>query len=84
MIAAFAVLGLVVDDAVFNLNFADAEVALEVGHVVVGVPQAEFHVGEQRQIGGDLAAIGDGQLPDFQVFAGWDEVAGAGVDALVG
>ncbi len=51
VIAAFTVFGLVVDHAVFNLNFPDAEVPLEVGHVVVGIPQAELYEGKQRQIG---------------------------------
>ncbi len=50
VIAALAVLGLVIDDAVDHFHFADIEVALEVCGVVLGVPQAEFDAGED----GDL------------------------------
>ena len=49
MVAALAVLGLVIDDAVFHLHLAGVEVALEVGGVVLRIPQAELDGGE----GGD-------------------------------
>ena len=47
MVAALPVLGLVVDGAALYLHFAGGEVALEVGGVVLGVPQAELHEAEQ-------------------------------------
>ena len=42
VIAALAVLGLVVDDPVDDLDLADVEIALVVGGVVPGIPQAEL------------------------------------------
>ena len=42
VVAPLAVLGLVVDHAVLDLDLAGREVALVVGRVVVGVPQAEL------------------------------------------
>ncbi len=42
MIAPLAVLGLVVDHAVFYFDFAGVEISLEIGGVIVGVPQAEL------------------------------------------
>ena len=38
VIAALAILSLVIDDAVLDLDLADVEIALEVGGVVLGVP----------------------------------------------
>ena len=43
MVAALAILGLVIDDLVLDLDLAGGEVALVIGGVVVGFPQAEFH-----------------------------------------
>ena len=48
MIAALAVLGLVIDHAVFHLHLAGVEVALEVGGVVLRVPQAELDARESE------------------------------------
>jgi hypothetical protein len=42
VVAPLAVLGLVVDDAVLDLDLADREVALEVRRVVQRVPEAEL------------------------------------------
>lgn len=49
MSAALAVLGFVVDLRTLDLNFADAEVSLEVGHIVHGVPEAELYKRSQSQ-----------------------------------
>ena len=49
MIAALAVLGLVVDDAVLDFDLAGIEVALEVGGVVLRIPQAELDAGENAE-----------------------------------
>ena len=43
VVAALAVLCLVIDCGSVDLNFACAEVALEVRHVVHGVPETEFY-----------------------------------------
>ena len=43
VVAALAVLCLVINGRSVDLNFACAEVALEVRHVVHGVPETEFY-----------------------------------------
>ena len=50
VIAALAVLGLMVYGAALDLHLAGGEVALEVGGVVLSVPQAELHEAEQGNI----------------------------------
>jgi hypothetical protein len=47
VVATLPVLRLVIDDAVVHLDLADREVALEVGGIVAGVPQAELDRAEQ-------------------------------------
>ena len=47
VVAAFAVFGFVVNRAAFHFHFPNAVVALEVGHIVKSIPQAEFHKREQ-------------------------------------
>ena len=42
MIAALPVLRLVIDDFVFDLHLPDAEIALEIGGIVLGIPEAEL------------------------------------------
>ena len=60
VVAALAVFRLVIDDAVFHFHLAGVEVALEVGGVVLRVPQAELDAGE----GGEFALwLGGGWSP---------------------
>ncbi len=49
VVAPFPVFGFVVEDAIFNFHLADVEVALVVGGVVPGVPQAKFNGGEEGE-----------------------------------
>ncbi len=84
VIAALAVLRLVVDYAILDFDLADVQIALVVGRVVVGVPQAELDQREDRQVGGLIALVGECELPDFQIFAQRHEVARAGANALIG
>ena len=49
VIAALAVLGFVIDDAVFHFHLAGVEVALEVGGVVLGIPQTELDARRRRR-----------------------------------
>ncbi len=65
VIAPLSVLGLVVDDALHHFHFADVEVALEVGCVVLCIPERELDGGEEVQRRGRVAVIGDGRLPHF-------------------
>ena len=83
VIAALAVFGLVVDHAVFDFDLAGVEVALEVGGIVLRIPQAELDAGENRKLGGLWAAIRHRQLPDFEILIERHEVAGARFNAGV-
>ncbi|MNW62681.1 hypothetical protein D3C74_408260 [compost metagenome] len=56
MVSALAVLGFVIDYGVLDLHFAGAEVALEVGHIVLGIPETEF--GKREQLHGFLRRAG--------------------------
>ena len=47
MIAAFLILGLVEDGRAFDLYFAGVEVSLEVGGVILCIPQTPLDEGEQ-------------------------------------
>ena len=58
MIAALAIFGLVINDAVHDLDLAGAEVALEIGGVVLRVPQAELDAGKNRELRRLLAVVG--------------------------
>ena len=49
MSAALAVLGFVVDLRTLDLDFADAEVSLEVCHIVHGIPETELYERSQSQ-----------------------------------
>ena len=69
VIAALTVLGLVVDDAVLDLDFTGGEVALEVQHIVRGIPQAELHEGGQDDILGSVGLIGQGDLVHLGIHA---------------
>ena len=78
MVAALAVLGHVVDDAVLDVDLAGGQVALEVRRVVLGVPQAELDRAEQRQAGGVGPVVGDPRPPDLERLARRHEVEGLG------
>ena len=71
MIAAFPVFGLVVDGgaAVFKLHFRQRVVALEVGGVVLRVPQAEFDEAVQGNLFRGGGFVGQRQPGDFRRIA---------------
>ena len=98
VVAALAVLGLVVDGGADDLHLADGEVALEVGHVVVGVPQAPLDEGEEGEVlfligliaeldAGDLGGVAQrhhgGLLADQTVALAGDDGVAQAVTALV-
>ncbi len=78
MIPALTVLGLVVNHAAFHFHFANRIITLEVGGVVVGIPQAKFNCRENRQVRRFRAVVDESQFPDFEAFTQWDEVTGVG------
>ncbi len=49
MVAAFPVLGLVVNGRAHHFHLAGGEIALEIQRVVIGVPQAPFQEGEKLE-----------------------------------
>ena len=61
VIPALAVLGLVIDGVGLQLHLANGEIALKIGAVVHGVPQAELRIGKQRHCAGRITLVGDGQ-----------------------
>ncbi len=82
MVAALAVLGLVVDDAVLDLDLAGVEVALEVGLVVPGVPQAELDAEKIERSAAVSRWLVMRQLPDLQVGVQRHEIERFGLDAV--
>ena len=81
VVAALAVLGHVVDDAVLDVDLAGGQVALEVRGVVLGVPQAELDGAEQRQARARRPLVGDPRPPHLERLAGRHEVQRLGADA---
>ena len=73
-----------VDDMPFHLDLAHAEVALKVGGIVVGIPQAKLNTGEDREADRFVPPVGQRQLPDLQVLTQRDEIAGLGGNPLEG
>jgi len=69
VVAALPVLGLVVDDAVGDLDFAGGVVALVIGGVVLRVPEGELDGREDGDLGRVFPVVGDRQPPDLKRLA---------------
>ena len=82
VIAALAVFGLVVDDPVHDFDLAGAEIALEVGRVVLSVPETELDAGKERKLGGLGAPVRHREFPDFQRFTERHEISGLRLDLV--
>ena len=78
VVAALAVLGLVVDDAALYLYLTGGVVALEVGAVVHGIPQAELHIAEQIQLLDNGAAVAHCHPVQLTGIPLWGRTAPAG------
>jgi len=63
----------------FNLHLADGVVALEVGGVVVGVPQTKLDGREQAQVGAGATLVGESHFPDFEIVIERDKSSGADI-----
>src|SRR5450759_4526029 len=83
MVAPLPVLGLVVDDAVLHLHLADGVVALEVGGVVLGVPEAELDGAEEGELRRLSPFVRYPDPPDLHGLPAGDEVERFRADALV-
>ena len=67
MIAPLAVFALMIDATAFHLNFTDGVVALEVAHVVHGVPKAELDRGEEVDLLDGIALVRECHPREFAV-----------------
>ena len=65
VIAALAVFRLVVNCGTVNLYLTGGKITLEVRHVIHGVPEAEFHVGENGERLWRAAVVGECELVDL-------------------
>ena len=83
VVAALTVLGLMVDDARLYFHFAGGEVALEVGAVVDGVPQAELHIAEHVQLLCGVCLVLQGQAVQLTGIAFWHEQLLRSADAVL-
>ena len=72
-----------VDRGSVDLNFAGAEITLEVGHVIHGIPQAEFHIGKQGEILFLIGFIGQCQFIYFTRSAHRDKIGEDGGNAVL-
>ena len=80
VVAPLAVLRLVVDDAILDLDLAYRVVALEVGVVFERLPQAELDRAEERHLRRRGPLVRDAHPPDLEVLAERHEVARLGPD----
>jgi len=62
VVAALTVLSLVIDGAADDLDFADGEVSLEVGHIIISVPQTELNEAEELDLLCSVGGVGQGDL----------------------
>ena len=69
VVAALAVFGLVVERAALDLDLAGRKVALEVGGVIHGVPQAKLHIAEHSKGFRRAAFIRQHQTVDLAIIA---------------
>ena len=83
VVAALAVLGLVVDCAALDLDFADRVGALVVRHVVQCFEEAELDVRKETQLLGLLGLVADGDFPDLEILAGRYEHQLLDLDAIL-
>ena len=84
MVAPLAVLRLVIDHPIHHLHLTHRVISLEVGGIIHRIPQAKFDCRKNGYVGSLGALVGEGQLPDFQVFAQRDEITDVCLDPCAG
>ncbi len=82
VVAPLAVLRLVVNDAILDLDLAYRVVALEVGVVLQSFPKTELDRAEERHLRRRGALVRDAHPPDLEVLAERHEVARLGPDPV--
>ena len=83
VVAALTVLGFVVDRAALDLDLAGRKIALEVGGIIHGVPQAELYVAENGKRFRFLTLVGQHQAVDLAVVTHGDEQLQFGSQAVL-
>ena len=73
VVAALAVLRLVVDDTAFHFHLAGGQIALEVLHVGLRVPQAPFHEREKLEMPGRGGPVRQRDFVDLAALSRRDE-----------
>ncbi|MNL66792.1 hypothetical protein D3C87_1913120 [compost metagenome] len=71
MVSALAVLGFVIDNGILHFNFTSAKVTLEVGHIIIGIPQTEFGKREQLNCLFRGASVLNNKAVYFSIMAHW-------------
>ena len=59
MVPAFSVFCLVIDDAVIHFHLSGGEIALEIGGIILGIPETEFRQAEEIEIFPDVTVVPD-------------------------
>ena len=72
-----------IDDLVHDLDLAGAEVPLEIGGIILRVPQAEFDAGKNGELRRLFAAVGHLKFPYLQRLTQRHEITGFHRDFLV-
>ena len=83
VVPALPVFGLVIDGVFHHFYFTGGKVALEIGAVVHGVPEAELHIAEYIQGAGGVGPVGQGQTVDLAGVAPGHEKLLPGGDAVL-
>ena len=67
MITPFPILGFVINFRVYNLDFTDGEISLEIGSIVLCVPQTELNITEEIDPVRSCCGVGQGDPCDFAI-----------------
>ena len=67
MIPPLAIFGCVINSLPIDFNFSNAQIPLEVGHVVERIPQAELNVREELQLAWSLRMVFERELHHFTI-----------------
>ena len=66
MVMALAIFCFVIDHFIDDLHLTDGIVTLEIGRVIVGIPQTELNAQRTGSVGLGVALVAQGHLPDLE------------------
>ncbi|MNC29163.1 hypothetical protein D3C75_774040 [compost metagenome] len=69
VVSALTVFGFVIDNRILDFNLTNAQVALEVGHIIMGIPQTELGKGEQLNCFLNIASVLNDEAVYFGIMA---------------